>query len=441
MTGKPSQADQLVALVASANVELFTAIDGRAFASFDVLDANPVASRPGIRLVATGHRETWPLRSGAFRNWMSHEFYLAVDKAPASQAIADALVALEGRARFAGDVIPVHVRLARHEDDIYLDLGDPRWQAIRISGGTWSVVPNPPVRFRRPAGLRSLPVPVHGGSLAELRDLVNVGSDESFVLMVGWLVGTLNPDIPFPVLDLIGEQGAAKSTTARILRQIVDPNASPLRSLPRDERDLGIAASSRWIVAFDNLSDLRPWISDGICRLATGGGIATRTLYSDDDETVFDVRRPVILNGIEDVAVRSDLLDRAIVIELPRVPDERRRTEAEIDAEFVGAWPRLLGAVLDAAAAALAALPSTHLERPPRMADFARWVVAGETPLPWGVRGVPQRIRSQPGEFARDGPRGVADLVRPRDLPRDDRGEVDWHAHGSARHPQSEGRR
>ncbi len=105
-----------------------------------------------------------------------------------------------------------------------------------------------------------------------------------------------------------------------MLRALVDPNAAAIRSEPRDTRDLIIAATNGWVVALDNLSHVSPSLSDDLCRLATGGGFATRELYTDGEETIFDAQRPIILNGIEEVATRGDLLSRTIVVRLRTLP-------------------------------------------------------------------------------------------------------------------------
>jgi hypothetical protein len=177
---------------------------------------------------------------------------------------------------------------------------------------------------------------------------------------------------------LSGEQGSAKSTFSAVLRALIDPNAAPLRALPRDDRDLFIAANNAHLLVFDNVSGMPGWLSDALCRLATGGGFATRQLYSDQDETIFDACRPVVLNGIEDVVTRPDLADRAIFLNLHPIPEERRRPEADFWAEFNAERPRLLGALLDAMAEGLRRLPETRLPRLPRMADFALWATACE---------------------------------------------------------------
>src|ERR1019366_2341618 len=119
-----------------------------------------------------------------------------------------------------------------------------------------------------------------------------------WVLFVSWLVAAFRPKGPYPVLALFGEQGSAKSTTARVLRALVDPFHAPIRELPQTTRDLMISASRSHMLAFDNISHLDSRLSDALCRLATGGGMAIRTLYKDDEETIFDAQRPVLLNGI-----------------------------------------------------------------------------------------------------------------------------------------------
>jgi hypothetical protein len=201
------------------------------------------------------------------------------------------------------------------------------------------------------------------------------------VLVIAWALAALRNRGPYPVIVLSGEQGSAKSTFCAILRALLDPNTAPLRALPREDRDLFIAASNGHVLAFDNVSGLPAWISDTLCRLATGGGFAVRQLYTDQDEVLFDATRPVILNGIEDIVTRPDLADRAVFLTLEPIPEERRRAEAELWAAFEAERPRILGVLLDAVVQGLKRLPETRLEKLPRMADFALWATACETAL------------------------------------------------------------
>jgi hypothetical protein len=229
--------------------------------------------------------------------------------------------------------------------------------------------------------MQPLPVPVAGGTIEMLRSFLNVRSDNDFVLVVAWALAVLRNRGPYPVVVLSGEQGSAKSTFSAILRALLDPNTAPLRALPREDRDLFIAASNGHVLAFDNVSGLPAWISDTLCRLATGGGFAVRQLYTDQDEVLFDAARPVILNGIEEIVSRPDLADRAVFMTLEPIPEERRRPEQELWAAFEAQRPRILGVLLDAVVEGLKRLPETRLEKLPRMADFALWASACETAL------------------------------------------------------------
>lgn len=364
---RESQATAVVRLVTEAGAELWHTSSGDAYIS-----------------VRTGaHVEYYPLSSRATKDYLSRAYFMAEGKAPNASALADAINTLSGIARFDGGEHPVHVRVAGHQDRIYLDLCDSEWRAVEITSDGWDVLTRPPVRFRRAKGMLALPVPQRGGSITELRPFVNVASDDDFVLIVSWLVQALRPSGPYPVMIALGEQGSSKSTFCRILRRLIDPNVADTRSEPREARDLAIAADNGFVICFDNLSRLPEWLSDALCRLATGGGFATRTLYENREEEIFDAQRPAILNGISQVATRPDLVDRAIVITLPPIPDAQRRPEADFWKAFDEARPRILGALLDAVVIALRRHQDVRLESLPRMADFAVWSVAAEPAFPW----------------------------------------------------------
>lgn len=325
------------------------------------------------------HLECWPVRSRGFRLWLTGAYYAEQGTAPNGEALTTALNVLEARARFDGLVRPVYVRVAPDGNGgIFLDLGDAAWRAIHVTADGWELVSDSPVCFRRSSGAGALPEPERGGSLDELRQFVNVADDRSWALVKGWLRGCLQDRGPYPVLCLYGEHGSAKSTTARMLRLLADPATPALRAEPREIRDLAIAARSCWFVAFDNISHVQRWLSDALCRLATGGGFATRELYSDFDEALFDASRPVMLTGITDYVERDDLNDRAVPVTLAAIPADRRMDERRLWAEFEAARPRLLGALLDDVSAAVRTLPSVRLPSLPRMADFALWAVAAE---------------------------------------------------------------
>jgi hypothetical protein len=359
----PTQADMLIDLAGA--IGLFHSADGTAYADIEI----------------GGHRETWPVRTKGFKRWLARQFYEATGGAPSSEALQSALNVVEAKAHFDGSERPVFIRVGELDGRLYLDLGDEAWRAVEIDTTGWRVIDKPPVRFRRAAGVKPLPMPVPDGSVNTLRFFLNVQSDADFVLVVAWVLACLRNCGPYPVIVLSGEQGSAKSIFSAILRALLDPNTAPLRALPREDRDLFIAASNGHVLTFDNVSGLPGWISDTLCRLATGGGFAVRQLYTDQEEVLFDAVRPVILNGIEDIVTRPDLADRAIFLTLEPIPEERRRPEKELWAAFEKVRPQILGALLDTVSAGLRRLPETKLEKLPRMADFALWATACETAI------------------------------------------------------------
>jgi hypothetical protein len=153
------------------------------------------------------------------------------------------------------------------------------------------------VRFRRPAGMLALPLPVRGGAIEALAPLMNLSDRNDFVLVVAWLLAALRAGGPYPLFALSGEQGSAKTVLSKLLRALIDPSVAPVRALPREDRELFIAANNGHVLAFDNPTSLPTWLSDTLCRLTSGGAFAVRQLYTDQDEVLFAAARPVILNA------------------------------------------------------------------------------------------------------------------------------------------------
>ena len=336
-----------------------------------------------VTVAVSGHHEHYPLSSRPTRDYLTRLYYLDSARAPNATAMQAAIATLSGMARYDGSEHDVHIRVADRDGVIYFDLCDSQWRAVEITSAGWRVITNPPVRFQRRRGMLPVPAPAPGGSIADLRPFINVGSETDFCLIGTWLIQALRPRGPYPIQILLAEQGAAKTTTARVQRKLCDPNESDVRRPPRNTEDLMIAATNGHIVAFDNLSRLREDLSDNLSVLATGGGFAVRQLFTNREEEIFQAQRPIILNGISQVATRGDLLDRAMVITLPPIPEHARRDERAFWEEFDQARQCILGALLDAVSCGLRRLPGVQLERKPRMADFALWSVAVEPACPW----------------------------------------------------------
>jgi hypothetical protein len=354
---RKTQADVLLEL--AAEVTLFHTSEREGFAD----------------LVIKGRRETHRICGPSFRQWLRHEYYKAKKRGCNSDALKVAVDTLDAKAIFEGETYEVHVRIAGHKGDIYIDIGDETWKAIKISKAGWTIVDNPPVHFRRSPSMRSLPIAVRGSSIELLRPFCNL-SKNGFTLFVAVMLAGFRPNSNYPVPVITGEQGSGKSCLARILTRLLDPRMPDQRSMPRTEEDLLVAAKGQHVLGFDNVSGLPDWLSDAICRLSTGGGAGKRRLYTDEEEVLFSGRRLVCINGIEDVAVRPDLVDHATMLPLEPITEDRCRDLEEYNTAFERAAPKILGALLDGVVVGLRDIAHTRIAKKPRMADFALWAEA-----------------------------------------------------------------
>lgn len=361
---QPSQADQLVEL-AMAGYTL-----GRS-------RTEPYAvphHGPNVALALRGG-------GNSLRQHLAAAYARKMAKTATTSALADALNTLEGYA-LEEDPTDVELRLARKVapdgvERLILDLGDAAGRAVVAGPDGWRVVERSPVVFRRTALTLPLPVPVRGGHLKELRELLNV-TDETWPLLEGWLVAAMLPDLPHPIALLTGEQGTGKSSAARLLVELLDPSAAPLRSSPRDEETWAVSAAASYVVGIDNISTIPNWLSDAMCRAVTGDGMVRRRLYTDNDVSVLALRRVLVLTSIDAGALRGDLADRMLTIELERIEPETRRTDRALNQAWRTAHPWLLGALLDLVCLTMAQLPqaAADLVEHTRMADFDEVLLA-----------------------------------------------------------------
>jgi hypothetical protein len=324
-------------------------------------------------IVVDGRRRTYDLNE--IKALLNHAYFRQTAAAPSREAINAVICTLAAKAKIDGPERDVHCRAAEHDGGLFLNLGDPG--VVEITPGSWRLVSDPPVRFHTTRATLPLPIPQDGGSIDDLRPFLNVPDDNQFVLVVAFQLAALRARGPYPVLSVSGPQGSAKSSFSRIVRDTIDPHQPSLTQLPATSLDLYLQAKNAHILAFDNLEPIRDVASDNLCRLATGSGFSTRRLHTADCELVFDVSRPIIVNGIEEVVGRPDLADRSIFATLQQL--EQPRPERELRQEFQRLQPKILGALLNACAHGLAALPSANGGRFPRMADFAQFARACET--------------------------------------------------------------
>ena len=346
---KQAQSDKIVSFVQTFN-ELFHDENNTAYA----------------RHMDTG--EVRPLTGRAFRNWLTAAFYEQNEKAVRDQSLREARMTLEGIAM--QEYRPVYIRVASISGNHYLDLAEPgRSSTICLMPGKWSIQ-DAPVMFSRSDSSQALPRPVPGGDIRPLWKIANVTPSQQ-ILVVAWLVECLRTDTPFPTLEMFGEQGCAKSTSQTALRRLIDPNAADLRAAPKSAEDLYVTGGTNHFISLENISHLPAPIQDAFCVISTGGGFAKRKLYSDCDEVVITLKRPIILNGIVAAITQQDAVSRAISIELPVITNACPKNT--LDAEYEKNRATIIGGLLDIAAKALEYLPEMSLpaDQRPRLVEFA----------------------------------------------------------------------
>ena len=318
-----------------------------------------------------GARQVHGVLSSGFSDYLSHAHYTQHDRAPAETSLKVALATLRGQAQFEGEACEVFTRIAKTDAGYWLDLCNDAWQCVQVTATGWAVVTGAGAPlFTRSSSMRPLPVPERGGTLDALWPLVNIPEADS-LMVLAWMLECLRPDTPHVVLELVGEQGSAKSSTQRALRRLIDPNQADLRAAPKTVEDVWIAARNSHMVSLENLSHLPAPYQDALCVLATGGGYSARKLYTNAEETILELRKPIMLNGISGIVTAQDLLDRSLHLDLPTI--QSRELAGDIEERFEAAQPALLGAMLDLFVKVLAMLPSVSIapEHRPRMADFA----------------------------------------------------------------------
>lgn len=363
---RPSIANQLMNIALDSMVALFRTPDGV----------------PYVTLRAGSVVQAHEIKSTQLRNLLRHLYYERYRSVLGADNLRAVIDQLSAEASVCGTVRQTYTRVARHNDTIYLDLCNDEWEVVEVDASGWRVVSRPPVVFKRSDTMRQLPRPISGGTLEQVQRFANVRADD-WILYVGFLLGTLRGRGPYPLLGIYGEQGSGKSSSARVVKELIDPAVPLLRPIPKVDENVITGARNNHLLVYTNLSGIPDWLSDVLSRLSTDGGYSTRTLYETLEETIFEGLRPVVINGIPELITRGDLMDRAIQIELAPISDEKRQDEDSFWCDFHDAQAKILGALLSAASFGLRECPSVELDRKPRMLDFTRFVVAAERGCPW----------------------------------------------------------
>ena len=316
-----------------------------------------------------GHKEIYSIESPKYRKWLRKEFFLIEQEGVSETVMKTALETIKAKADFGGIRQDVFLRVAQIDEVVYIDLCNENWEVIRIDNSGWKVIKESPVYFTRNGNMKPLPIPKPYGNIDMLIKHLNIDIVD-LPLIVGWLIMSLQKGSgAYPILILNGTAGTGKTTASRMLRSLIDPNKCDLLSKPKTE-DLRVIGANHHVFAFDNLSGISNNMSDSICKISTGDNQSVRKLYTTNDEFTISLKKPCLLNGIDDIAKRDDLVSRSIKVNLmtPKI----RKDENQIWNDFDKDKPYIFGVILDGLSKGLASYKSIKIEDITRMADFCK---------------------------------------------------------------------
>lgn len=353
---KENQTDTILSLFYENNAKLLIDSTGNYYASIAV----------------NSHKEVKRLDSEDFKYWLIYLFRNKKGYTPKKESISQAVSALSANALYEiRERTPLSVRVAKTDETFWYDLSNSDYQAVKITADGWSIEDNPPELFVRLRHQIPQVLPKSNGDIYKIFDYINI--NENKTLFLCWMISCFIPDIPHPMPIFHGEKGAAKSTSCALLKKIIDPSSLGVLTLQKAERTMAVNLQNHWFLPFDNVSCINEETSDTLCRAITGSGIQQRKLHTNGDDYIFTFKRCIALNGINNVARRSDLLDRAILIELSRIDENKRKENSAITKEFDKDLPLILGNIFDILSKAIKIYPNVKLNKLPRMADFSHW--------------------------------------------------------------------
>lgn len=282
---------------------------------------------------------------------------------PSQQVMSAALTVLSAQTRNA-ETREVYLRLARHGNTTFLDLGDPSGTYVEITARGWQLC-NPhvdpcPVLFTRSTTTNALPHPAHGGHRRELAELMALDTtDDRFRIAWGWLVAQALPDTARPMVYFIGSQGSGKTTRGLMLANVLEPQSEMGAVLKRSERDNNPVAKANYILTADNMTKLSEDVSNWLCSLVTGHRVIERKLYTNAETIAYSLKRTGIFTGkIKPAGLESDAEERMLFLEFERLVAANIKADDDLMADLRDAHPRILGAVLTDMCRALAELPN-----------------------------------------------------------------------------------
>lgn len=293
---------------------------------------------------------------------------------------------LEARAFESEVVKDVFIRVGFDDQSrIIIDNSDSGKTYTVIEKGQWSVINKSPVPFIGTSKQRALPATMKIGRAEFLKMLskyFHFKNPDNLLLVLAFILKCFIRQSGSCVIFVFqGRQDSGKSSASELIKTLVDPTDPLLSIPPKTPMDVIIMANSSYFLGYDNLSGISNDLADFFCSVVYGISYSKRSLYTNDDEIVYNLKRDILFNGIEELSKRADFLDRVVQVELASIKPEYRKSKTLLQQEMAHDTPYLLHGIYDLLSEVLEVLPTVQLTYLPRMADFARIGIAIEKVL------------------------------------------------------------
>lgn len=316
--------------------------------------------------------DTKPMSGEKLLNIESAEFrsFLLRDAKKTSNLMlrtADAELIIDHTRFYAAEVakpLAQDARAVMQGDDLLINAGWDDKHLIRISAaGTWAeeVIGE---RIFEPMPVKMKMVHPKECDATHFPELLKEGitdfGEMHCLVSVTCATMLLPATFSHPFIVFTGDQARGKSTTMKLLVQLIDPYENgELMTIGEDMRDFISLAKTRHSIALDNVSKL-PFDEDLLSKMYSGGIFAARKMTTNSE--ISEVEMPkvrALLNGIGTAFSRSDLMSRCIFIEHPILTTisengvEQFESLTRVEEKWQAMLPELLGSLLRATGAGL----------------------------------------------------------------------------------------
>ena len=328
---------------------------------------------------SSGRLLTCELEGGMFIDFLLAEAKTQEGKYLSNHAFDGFIATTAAITRLKKKKKEVATRIIKLGNAIYYNLMDPNHQVVMVTPAQVTIA-NPvamkngiQLKFNESTIMEAQAIP-RTADARPLQDVLgqylNLTSDDK-VLAIVTLITWFLPHIERAILLLNGPQGTGKSFLSQIIQRIVDPVSHDLPPLPTDMQELQLILSEYYLVAFDNISQIREAISNTLCKSVTGGTQIKRKLYSDKNLVILTYKNCVILNGIGDFVQMPDLLDR--IVTLKTIPHGANKSKVALLAQFQKDLPDIMAKIFNILQQAMAVYPTVDIDTPTRLVEYEKW--------------------------------------------------------------------